>query len=225
MSSVEHLTDIHELQVARLETAIAYASTVTVEFGTGSYPLFAEASSEFSALDLYIGVNIDSKQHLRLSEKVAGINGFAIYSELVNGKINQLPVPDESVDVVFMGNVFGEPDSQYIMHSYKHPDGKYRGNSDIPAKLETLHEAKRILRPSGNLVILEHMTPYVGKGFSERNPYCQLVDDITALGWSVECAAGPRDEIWPLVSRQFNPTSEWSRHSYYVIAKHIREEN
>ncbi|TAH34261.1 hypothetical protein EYC59_03170 [Candidatus Saccharibacteria bacterium] len=199
MSSSERVTDIHELQVSVLETAIAYADTVTVEFGTGSCPLFEASTTIFDATNLYIGVNIDSKQHQRLAEKVGGVNGFAVFSELSDNKINQLPIPDNSVHAAFMGNLFGEPNSPHIMHSFKDRNGKYRGNSDIQSKRQTLLEAQRILRPGATLVILENMTPYgTGYGYAHSStaPYGQMVEDLLGAGYDIECALSPRDIAW-----------------------------
>ena len=65
MPSHETLVEVHEAQTAKLLEAVETAHSVTVEFGTGEYPLFEAVmgARTFDEDDLYIGVNIDSKQH------------------------------------------------------------------------------------------------------------------------------------------------------------------
>lgn len=216
---VEKQPDIHEQQVSKLHEAIATASHVTLEFGTGDMPLFESQSEQsFNADNLYIGVNLDSKQHNHLAEKVESIDGFAVLSEKnEDGNIDQLPIPDKSIDTVFMANVFGEPDSEHIMESFKHSDGLYKGNSDINSKTETLSEAKRLLKEDGRIVVLENNTPYQA-GFSGN--YDSMVKLLTDSGFNVVAAINQKDDDWEELVTQFaKPVEWWSYGSYLVIAQ------
>ena len=209
----------YEFQNPKLHEAIAAAGHVTLEFGTGDTPLFeSQGEKLFSADNLYIGVNLDSKQHESLAGKVESINGFAVLSEKnEDGNIDQLPIPDECVDTVFMANVFGEPDSEYIMQAFKRADGKYKGNSDIDSKSETLNEVMRLLKDDGCIVILENNTPY-GAGFSGN--YDAMVRVLEDKGFYVVDAINQEDDNWEELVAQFaKPVEWWSHSSYLVIAQ------
>ena len=217
--SVEKQPDIHELQVSKLHEAIAAANHVTVEFGTGNMPLFESQNGQtFNAQNLYIGVNLDSKQHKHLADKIEDIDGFAVLSEKnEEGNINRLPIPDESVDTVFMANVFGEPDSEHIMEPFKHSDGLYKGNSDISSKTETLKEAQRLLKVGSKIVVLENNTPYEA-GLSGK--YSSMVKLLEDNGFHIVDAINQKDEDWEeLVSQFAKPVEWWSWGSYLVIAQ------
>lgn len=60
---------------------------------------------------------------------------------------------NQSVDTVFFANVFGDP--------------KVGGG----IKIDLLNEAKRILKPSGKLIILETSTPYIAELGKANNPW------------------------------------------------------
>lgn len=220
---VEKPPDIHELQVSKLHEAILAASHVTVEFGTGDMPLFeSQSQRSFNADNLYVGVNLDSKQHKHLAEKVEDIDGFAVLSEKnESGSINRLPIPDESVDMVFMANVFGEPDSEHIMGQFKHADGLYKGNSDIKSKTETLNEANRLLKKDGRIVVLENNTPYRA-GFTGN--YNSIVKLLENSGFHVVDAINQKDNSWKELAAQFaKPVEWWSDDSYLVVAQKFEQ--
>lgn len=217
--SVEKQPDIHEQQVSKIHEAITAADHVTVEFGTGNMPLFESQNGQtFNAQNLYIGVNLDTKQHKHLAEKIEDIDGFAVLSEKDEaGNINQLPIHDESVDTVFMANVFGEPDSEHIMEPFKHSDGLYKGNSDITSKTETLKEAERLLKEGGRIVVLENNTPYES-GISGK--YDSMVKLLEDNGFQIVDAINQKDDAWEqLVSQFAKPVEWWSWGSYMVIAE------
>lgn len=216
---VEKQPGTHELQVSKLHEAIDAASHVTVEFGTGDTPLFElQTEHSFNANNLYVGVNLDSKQHKHLAAKTEAINGFAVLSEKnEHGTIDQLPIPNGSVDMVFMANVFGEPDSEHIMEQFKGIDGLYKGNSDIDSKTETLNVAKRLLKDGGRIVILENNTPYQA-GFS--GDYDSMVQLLRDSGFDTITAINQKDEDWGELVTQFaKPVEWWSYGSYLVIAQ------
>lgn len=116
-----------------------------------------------------------------------------------------------------MANVFGEPDSEHIMEPFKQADGKYKGNSGIDSKIETLIEAKRLLKDDGCIVVLENNTPY-GSGFSGN--YDSMVKLLEDKGFRVIDAINQKDDNWEKLVAQFaKPVEWWSGSSYLVIAQ------
>jgi hypothetical protein len=218
---IEKHPDIHEQQVSKLHEAIAAAGQVTVEFGTGRLPLFESQSSHtFNANNLYIGANLDSKQHKFLADRIEGTDGFAVLSEKNDaGNINKLPIPDASADMVFMANVFGEQDSEHIMELFKNAERRYMGSSSIDAKTQTLIEAKRLLKDNGKLVILETNTPYEG-AVGRKEPYKTMAALLEKSGFKVTDTIDRSNEDWQELASQFAEPSEWwSYASYMVVAQ------
>lgn len=216
---VEKHPNTRELQAAKLHEAIGQAERITVEFGTGDMPLFESQDTQvFNAQNLYIGVNIDSNQHKFLADKVEGIDGFAVLSEKdEEGHIEQLSLPDQSIDTVFMANVFGEPDSKHIMEPFKHADGLYKGNTDLNSKIATLHEAERLLKEGGRIVILENNTPYAA-GFSGK--FETMTTLLEQAGFHVIDAINQKSDNWEeIVSPFAKPVEWWSHGSYLVLAE------
>jgi hypothetical protein len=155
---------------------------------------------------------------------VETIQGIAVLAGFKDKVIERLPIPDASVDVVFMANVLGEPESEYIMHGFKHVNGKYKGSSSIESKVGTLHESARILKDTGYLVVLENNTPYMDWR-SQKEPYSNTVELLKAAGLEIIDAIDQRDESWKeIVSQYATPTDWWSDWSYLVVAKSTKEE-
>ena len=219
MTDPEKQPSSKEAETVGLHEAIRHANTVTLEFGTGDSPLFTTSARTFDEDNLYIGVNIDPKQQECLADKVGAVHGFSVLSELKEGAIAELPVPDESVDMVYMANVFGEPDSEFIMDRFKGEDGRYKGNSDIEAKAKTLKEASRVLKPGGCIVILENNTPYTTRGVGV-DAHSAAIALVEASGLSVVDALDQKSEDWEKVVSQFVKRIDWwwSFQSYLIIA-------
>jgi ubiquinone/menaquinone biosynthesis C-methylase UbiE len=200
------------------------ASSVTLEFGTGDAPLFSSQDSiRFDSDNLCIGVNIDSKQNEYLTDRVKDVHGFAVLAQIVDGAVERLPISDESVDVVFMGNVLGEPESEFIMEEFKEADGRYKGSSSIESKVRTIQEAARILKKAGRLVILENNTPYTDR--AHRNePYSGTVKLLETSGLEIVEAIDRKDDGWVEIAGQFAKLNGWwSDNSYLVIAKKVEQ--
>lgn len=221
-SQLESIQDKTEKD--RLFEAMQIADTVTVEFGTGDLPLFnAQETVSYDSGNLYIGVNVDSKQHDYLASRADKVQGIAVLASFEDKAIEKLPIPDASVDVIFMANVLGEPESEYIMHDFKHDDGKYKGSSSIESKVQTLHESARILKGTGYLVVLENNTPYMDWRNREE-PYLNTVELLKVAGFEIIDAIDQRDESWNEVVGQYaKPNEWWSNHSYLVVAKRSKE--
>lgn len=208
----------------RLAEALRAASHVTVEFGTADTPLFkVGANDEYDRDNLYVGVNIDPLQHNHLQQHVDSVDGIALLGTLdEDQKIERLPVPNESADMVFMGNVFGEPNDENIMYHFKGGDGTYHGHSSLDAKRSTLQEAKRIMKPDGHIVILENNTPYLGEQDKVRyskERYTAMVNVLLEEGFTIDEALNNRSDEWnEVVSHFAQPNEWWSQSSYLVIA-------
>ncbi|HEX7484302.1 MAG TPA: hypothetical protein VF281_04055 [Candidatus Saccharimonadales bacterium] len=201
------------------------ADAVTVEFGTGDAPLFsAQDTVKYDSDNLYIGINVDSKQHDYLASRVDDIQGLAVLANFEDKVIEKLPIPNASVDLVFMANVLGEPESEYIMHDFKNAKGKYMGSSTIESKVQTLHESARILKDAGHLVILENNTPYMTWP-SRKEPYADTVKLLTTAGLEIVDAIDQSDEDWnDIVSQYASPNQGWSDLSYLIVAKKSKQE-
>lgn len=214
-----------EVEKSRLAEAMQIADTVTVEFGTGDLPLFnAQEAVNYDSGNLYIGVNVDSKQHDYLASRVDKVQGIAVLANFEDRVIEKLPIPDASVDLVFMANVLGEPESEYIMHDFKNAEGKYMGSSTVESKVQTLHESARILKDAGHLVILENNTPYMTWS-SRKEPYADAVKLLTAAGLEIVDAIDQSDEDWGNITSQYaSPNQWWSDLSYLIVAKKSKQE-
>lgn len=216
------------LEAYEMRQAIKNADTVTVEFGTANTPLYLETPLEFDDSNLYVGVNIDPAQHEFLRHDVEQVSGYASLAKIdKEGNVNTL-LPDESVDMVFMANVFGEPNDENIGLRYMFPndDERYAGHSDVVSKTRTLDEARRILKPDGKIMILETNTPYREYGTHKfgDNPkpkYTGMVRLLESSGYEVRDAIGVRDEGWAEIVSQVATPHEWWDYddSYLVIAE------
>ncbi len=214
-----HPKSLEQLQLEQLHNAVSAADTVTVEFGTGYMPLFeAGGSTWFDRDNLYVGVNIDSRQHKHLAEHVGAVGGFAVLAEREEATgAPQVPLLGASVDTVFLGEVFGEPDSPHIMSAFRQADGQYHGRSTLGAKQATLHEAARLLRPDGRLVVLETNTPF-GIRPGQRS-YHTMTTILESNGFDVQAAHSMADDTWSERVAEFAaPQQGWSRLGYMLVA-------
>ena len=199
----------------KMRQAVRSADTVIVEFGTANTPLYLESPVEFDDRNVYVGVNIDPAQHEFLRHDVERVGGYASLVKIdKEGNVNSL-LPDESADVVFMANVFGEPDDANIglREMFPNDNDRYAGHSSVESKMSTLQEAKRVLKPGGKVVILETNTPYRGrvkhifgeKPLPKSTGMVRLLEDS---GYEVCAAIAIRDEGWADVVGQFTTPSE-----------------
>jgi len=204
-----------------IDEAIRSAHSVTVEFGTGLYPLFLnQTQKKYDEENLYIGVNIDELQHDFLKDKVSKLGGLALLSSEGRNGERKTRLPEGCADLVFMGNVFGEPDSKYIMYDFHNEDGQYKGNSSLESKVATLSEVSRILKPSGELVILETYTPYRGSNREKGPAYSNMSRLLQDEGFSIVDAVDSKEQRWDGMVSQFSDSDELpGLNSYMVVAK------
>lgn len=225
MKNLETTTSKSELDVEtdQLLEAMRAAETVTVEFGTGTTPLFdVQDTVQYDANNLYVGVNVDPSQHALLAERIGEVDGYALLADFKGKSINLLPILDESVDRVFLGNVLGEPDSELIMEDFKDADGLYHGSSSLESKIRTLAEAVRLLKPSGELIILENNTPYIKQLNRQAGDqaFTGTAEIVQSLGLEIVQAVDQKDTSWQKSVRDYGqPDGWWSYWSYLVIAK------
>jgi hypothetical protein len=215
LRSPESYLDLYEQQTDTLLAAIAVADSVTVEFGTGQEPLpYTQTAVTFDEHTLYIGVNRESKQHKYLADRIEDFQGFAVLSE--NG---ELPIPNGAVDRVYMANVFGEPDSSNVMRTFWGPDEKYHGHSSIDEKVQTLHKAHRLLRPGGEIAILETYTPYRDLKIG-REPYAAVAAHLQQAGFRVGTATDWRSPDWDEHVEPLSGSFQYGSWNSYLVKAH-----
>lgn len=147
---------------------------IFLEIGVGRYPLvrwqsFLEHLKENPKIH-YIGIDIE-ESFLKL-DKLEIEGGFIslpelkkrIFLSVASGE--NLPLKDESVQEVFLGNVLGDPQFGYKL------ERKLLGIpfSEVERiKIKMLWEIWRVLKPAGRLIILENATPEVADEFLENH--------------------------------------------------------
>lgn len=190
--------------VEQLQQAIEVADRTVLEFGTGKWPLFREPGTLYDPEDLYIGVNIDSRQHKHLAEMIErrDLRAYALQGYLEAGTLDQLPIPENAIDRIVMSNVLGEPNSHHIMHEFKDSERVYRGHSDTQAKLTTLQEAYRLVRPGGSLVVIETITPY-NRFTQYDDENIPVVELLHTAGFADVTLYNARSEGWADIVGQF----------------------
>lgn len=130
----------------------ARPTRVFVDLGSGVFPAAFVGNREFKDKDYYIGVEANKKNI------ETGIGGIVLNPDnlsrmnenvffLNESVARRLPIPDESVDEVFLGNILGE----------------YAINFIEPFLLQSY----RVLKPGGDLIILEVITPDVAEDRSK----------------------------------------------------------
>ena len=219
--------EMHDLQLEILRRAIERAHSVTLEVGTGAHSLErAPDGTPFDDENLYIGLNIDSRQHLVLADDLERRgSGFAVLNRRDELRPIDVFIPPNSVDTVVMANVFGEPDSKNTMHNFKDRQGVYRGHTDTNAKIQTLSEVLQALKPNGHLVVVETYTPY--KGSWKTDGAEDMVKIISDQGFKVEEIIRSTDVRWgeatSLVSKYTDDSYVTGREYMIVASKHPGE--
>lgn len=216
------------LDAQSMRQAIRAADTVTVEFGTANTPLYLSSPIDFDDKNIYVGVNIDPAQHEFLRKDVERVEGYAAVAKVDDAGNVETLIPDESTDIVFMANVFGEPNDENIglRETFPSSNDKYAGHSSLDTKGNTLKEARRTLKSDGKIVILETNTPF--RNWPRRNPggkakpvYSGMVELLEGSGYEICDAIAISDEGWKEVAGQFATPDEWwdSWYSYLVVAE------
>jgi len=214
MQTIENPDSLEQLPNGLTE-AIAAADTITVEIGTSRWPLFeTQKQGGINENNLYIGINIDPAQHASLQSKLRAIHGFALY-DLPSQKS---PLPDNVADLVYLSNVFGEPD-QGPSVAYTEYDGEADHDDSaltFDDKSLTLDKAWHMLKPTGQLVVLETITPYNDDKMSGVQAMTKLLENH---GYSITESISWADQDWSeRVAAYDNPQhiSNWG--AYMVVA-------
>jgi ubiquinone/menaquinone biosynthesis C-methylase UbiE len=134
---------------------------------------------EFSEDELYIGINIRADRLKYAEEDLARRSNATLRHEplLIHGDATNLPpqIKDRSVDTVYFGNVFGDPqiDMDHIqaLHrvrrelAYTAGEPKTAHGPIKPRELITLpamvRQAHRVIKDSGRLVVVETLSPFM----------------------------------------------------------------
>ena len=202
---------------------------VFVEIGFGLDPAFLTSTAmddsrkEYFTDTTYIGVDADhrtiayGKSATRYNQTdhllSIGFNG---------GEISELPIPDDSVDEVYLANVFAgtqtmqdliaardfkllewgieleetqDPTRKHLLTKMLYPAYKDDPNMPLSILLANMADVKRILKPDGQLTIVENNTPM------DLDILLFLLDD---LGFEVECVVKQTDDDWRKIDRTYH---------------------
>lgn len=200
---------------AQINDRLRKARSVTVEFGTGARPMLMAEKSYTDTEDLYIGVNIDPSQDRHLRDRLPEASGLALLCDKPMTAETSIivPLPDGCADLVYMGNVLGEPDEEGVMLEFHDSDQKYHGNTGDEVKIQTLREAERILERRGRLVLLETYTP---------RKRAETIAMLETAGFSAIAVVTPESEDWAGVASYFAmyyDPEDLGRSPYIVIAE------
>lgn len=151
---------------AELHEAIKRADHVVLEVGPGPYPYLDGQFDTHGQRSVYIGWNIDPRQHKILTDEYADHNKFALLAKPPGHtgpepSINEFLEPG-TIDEVIFANVLGEPDSglNFRGRPALNPSGEdYRGSSPIASRFASLEAAADFLKPGGTLTVIETVTP------------------------------------------------------------------
>lgn len=193
---------------------------VMVEFGHDAHPIAYQQSVNLTGNRAYIGYEAwlrdprsikrsnllqehetSEARSLNIHYQTLALGGVARYVQedgnnerWLEGEYNpSTPLPDNSVEEVVLGNVFGDPD---IAES-----------SDRTIVL--LEEANRIITNEGIIIIRETISP--------RRTSAHLPDSIEALGLTVMSRILPTDKSWCLLEQQFAADTSYAKDSFYLL--------
>ncbi|MBI3627464.1 MAG: class I SAM-dependent methyltransferase [Candidatus Sungbacteria bacterium] len=149
---------------------------VFIDLGTNSLPVTAMGSREFSEDETYIGVD-KSRKYARQNQELAK-DDFPENENIhfLQADAKKLPVRNESVDEVFLGNLLGS------------------SNISEEEKNKFLQEAKRILKTGGKVIVKETNTPALPQDF---------VDMARRNGFILEKAVSANSPEWPEAVRPY----------------------
>lgn len=184
-----------------LQEVIRTADYSILDVGTGSTAMHEWLRRPHGTDSVYVGWNIDSKQHKLLADNIdEGTPAYAVIAGIplrdsegkyVEGSIMDF-IERDSIDEVVMANVFGEPDSNrnYAGHpALNRWSIEYKGNSGVGEKVKTMQAALDLMKPGGKLTIVEAITPY-------KAPTVDALVDVLsgALGMEISLVLEQEDE-------------------------------
>lgn len=200
------------------------SSRVFVEIGYGSQPAFLdikdkeERQTQFREVH-YIGIEpeedkVDEAKHFASMTDTSHMRSIG----LNKGTIEDLSLKDESVDEVYIANVFAETHAEQnwdllrsqIVSSNIH---EAPGNRPFTKLVEQMEKVKRILKPDGQLTIVETNTP------TELDVMTDLLD---TLGFSIEKIIKKEDELeWQQMENRYHITVKMAylEDPYIIIAR------
>jgi SAM-dependent methyltransferase len=123
-------------------------SQLFVEIGPGAFPVPSVGKLDFVEEETrYIGVEKDAK-NIALPRDMVRRKVGEMGDIILGDASEKLPLGDETADIVYLANVAGNPKT----HS---------------GELEKIFgESKRILKPDGELIIVENITPPISRSIS-----------------------------------------------------------
>ena len=228
----EALATQNELdRIPNLHEAIAGSRHVFLEVGTGVNPVPIERATLVGLGGIYIGWNIDSRQHYRLwfEELRMGSRphcwavyqplGPANYRSSLSDNIGiESVIPPSSIDEIFIGNIVGEPHSIYNFPKNKilnRSGNEYRGSTPGYRKEQLLRSVYDILKPGGIITVLETETPSFQ---TDGRPSGEAL--VEQLGYGAVSVVSYYDDDFGSMLAQYSTRSrtEVSKNSYFVRA-------
>jgi ubiquinone/menaquinone biosynthesis C-methylase UbiE len=174
---------------------------VFVEIGTSANPLILWGEKEFGEHDVYIGLDINKKVLKSAKKGAETVMRIGERPEVKNrvfmaADMRRLPLPDDSADQLFLGNVLGDPSIRK------------------KEKDQLFEEIKRVLSASGEVIIKETNTPL---------PKDELSDLLFRHGFKILQFITPRDGRWAEEIQKYNKIEKENPYvySYVVYAKQI----
>ncbi len=180
----EVMTDPWQAEINQFQDAILGAQHVTFEIGTGLNPLPRNLGPHhFDEGNVYVGWNIDSRQHRYYTERLMGNGCLAVHVPIEESERLLDIVPSNSVDEAVAINVLGErPGLEHYLGTKINPSTgqlpKYLGATPLTQKFESLRLARELIKPGGQIVLIETYTPWNGSQHSSR----LLAGDDSRLG-------------------------------------------
>ena len=183
------MSAIEKLEVEK-ESGEKIPKKVFVEVGTNSIPVPFIGNKNFEN-EIYIGIDLEHENSID-AKKVTKIIGekHADNVHFINADAESLPISSDSVDELYFGNVFGDPQIK----------------SKILEKF--LEEATRVLRVGGKVSIKETNTPAKIE---------KVVDMLERHGFEMERRLTPSSQDWQDGVRDYDWVSTKKSHRDFFI--------
>lgn len=217
-----------------LHEALERAEQVVLEVGPGSQPYLDGPYGSQPRDSVYIGWNIDPRQHKLLVDTYEGPSRFAVLAKPPDHEgpeptIDEFIQPD-SIDTIIFANILGERDTSrhFKKESRLNPSGDdYRGATPLQSRLASLEAAVSFLKPLGTITVIETMTPT--HDFPDREIRPEALRFLQSHGLEVVASLEARkpDDVERLVAELHDYGKEPStsdKRSYLVRAQKPKNE-
>lgn len=215
---------------AELQEAIAATRHAVLEMGTGPRPALHAFRERYGDNHVYVGWNIDPRQHKNLAETLDTSdkhNTYAVHTNehFVDGgtNIEEFILPG-TLDEVLVSNVFGEPNSHhnYRGHPILNSEGDdYMGGTDFGSKKASLMAVTRLLKPGGALNVVESISPEFAPPLEDMKAVLEQAG-LKVMYALDQTNSADQQELFMELSRL--GSQRLDAHSYMIFAIKPREE-